>query len=173
MEQQRFEDTSMNFVHAQLKFRLSEQVLNVATVAITGLGTAAVLFVAVGSGHLRRANGRVAMGLRQLHAGAVPDDERDHVRVRPVPGRRRRRRSRVPGARRDARHHGALRTPSASRRSIARYPLPRRPPALRQRTRGPPRRGHRGARKARRSRSSARPAPARRRCSTSSRASTT
>ena len=36
----------MNFVHAQLKFRLSEQVLNVATVVITGLGTAAVLFVA-------------------------------------------------------------------------------------------------------------------------------
>ena len=46
MEQQRFEDTSLNFVHAQLKFRLSEQVLNVATVAITGLGTAVVLFVA-------------------------------------------------------------------------------------------------------------------------------
>ena len=46
MEQQRFEGTSLNFVHAQLKFRLSEQVLNVATVAITGLGTAAVLFFA-------------------------------------------------------------------------------------------------------------------------------
>ena len=46
IEQRRFEDTSMNFVHAQLKFRLSEQVLNVATVVITGLGTAAVLFVA-------------------------------------------------------------------------------------------------------------------------------
>ena len=45
-EQQRFEGTSLNFVHAQLKFRLSEQVLNVATVAITGLGTAAVLFFA-------------------------------------------------------------------------------------------------------------------------------
>jgi ABC-type multidrug transport system fused ATPase/permease subunit len=46
MEQQRFEGTSLNFVRAQLKFRLSEQVLNVATVAITGLGTAVVLFVA-------------------------------------------------------------------------------------------------------------------------------
>lgn len=46
MEQRRFEETSMNFVRAQLKFRLSEQVLNVATVAITGLGTAAVLFMA-------------------------------------------------------------------------------------------------------------------------------
>jgi ABC-type multidrug transport system fused ATPase/permease subunit len=46
MEQQRFEGTSLNFVRAQLKFRLSEQVLNVATVAITGLGTAAVLFFA-------------------------------------------------------------------------------------------------------------------------------
>jgi len=46
MEQRRFESTSMNFVNAQLRFRLSEQVLNVATVAITGLGTAAVLFFA-------------------------------------------------------------------------------------------------------------------------------
>jgi ABC-type multidrug transport system fused ATPase/permease subunit len=46
IEQRRFEETSMNFVNAQLKFRLSEQVLNVATVVITGLGTAAVLFVA-------------------------------------------------------------------------------------------------------------------------------
>lgn len=46
MEQRRFEGTSLNFVRAQLKFRLSEQVLNVATVAITGLGTAAVLLVA-------------------------------------------------------------------------------------------------------------------------------
>jgi len=46
MEQQRFEGTSLNFVEAQLRFRFSEQVLNVATVAITGLGTAAVLFFA-------------------------------------------------------------------------------------------------------------------------------
>jgi ATP-binding cassette, subfamily B, bacterial len=46
MEQRRFEETSLNFVRAQLKFRFSEQVLNVATVAITGLGTAAVLFIA-------------------------------------------------------------------------------------------------------------------------------
>ena len=46
MEQKRFEDASMNFVRAQLKFRLSEQVLNVATVIITGLGTTAVLYVA-------------------------------------------------------------------------------------------------------------------------------
>ena len=46
MEQQRFEGTSLNFVEAQLKFRFSEQVLNVATVAITGLGTALVLFFA-------------------------------------------------------------------------------------------------------------------------------
>jgi ABC-type multidrug transport system fused ATPase/permease subunit len=46
MEQKRFEGTSLNFVQAQLKFRLSEQVLNVATVAITGVGTAAVLLFA-------------------------------------------------------------------------------------------------------------------------------
>lgn len=45
-ERERFEGTSMSFVQAQLRFRLTEQVLNVATVAITGLGTAAVLLVA-------------------------------------------------------------------------------------------------------------------------------
>ena len=46
MEQERFEGTSMNFVRAQIRFRVAEQILNVATVAITGLGTAAVLLVA-------------------------------------------------------------------------------------------------------------------------------
>lgn len=46
MEQKRFEGTSMNFVRAQIRFRVAEQVLNVATVAITGLGTALVLLVA-------------------------------------------------------------------------------------------------------------------------------
>jgi len=46
MEQKRFEGTSLNFVQAQLKFRFSEQVLNVATVTITGVGTAAVLLFA-------------------------------------------------------------------------------------------------------------------------------
>jgi ABC-type multidrug transport system fused ATPase/permease subunit len=45
-ERERFEGTSMSFVRAQLRFRLAEQVLNVATVAITGLGTAAVLLIA-------------------------------------------------------------------------------------------------------------------------------
>jgi ATP-binding cassette subfamily B protein len=45
-EQERFEGTSLGFVRAQLRFRLAEQVLNVATVAITGIGTAAVLLVA-------------------------------------------------------------------------------------------------------------------------------
>ena len=46
MEQRRFEGTSLNFVRAQLRFRQAEQFLNVATVAITGLGTAAVLLLA-------------------------------------------------------------------------------------------------------------------------------
>ncbi|MEX2159388.1 MAG: ABC transporter ATP-binding protein [Dehalococcoidia bacterium] len=46
MEQKRFEDTSTNFVRAQIRFRVAEQILNVATVAITGLGTALVLLVA-------------------------------------------------------------------------------------------------------------------------------
>jgi ATP-binding cassette subfamily B protein/subfamily B ATP-binding cassette protein MsbA len=45
-ERERFEGTSMSFVQAQLRFRVTEQVLNVATVAITGMGTAAVLLVA-------------------------------------------------------------------------------------------------------------------------------
>ncbi len=58
MEQRRFEETSMNFVRAQMKFRVSEQVLNVATVAITGLGTAAVLFFA----SQRVVNGALTIG---------------------------------------------------------------------------------------------------------------
>ncbi len=45
-ESERFDSTSLLFVRAQLRFRVSEQVLNVATVAITGLGTAAVLLLA-------------------------------------------------------------------------------------------------------------------------------
>jgi ABC-type multidrug transport system fused ATPase/permease subunit len=57
-EQRRFEDTSLNFVNAQLKFRFAEQVLNVATVAITGLGTAAVLLMA----SWRVVNGAVSVG---------------------------------------------------------------------------------------------------------------
>ena len=49
------------------------------------------------------------LDLRHLHAGHLSDDEPDHVRLRPVPGRRRRRRPRVPGARRGLRHHGGAR----------------------------------------------------------------
>jgi ABC-type multidrug transport system fused ATPase/permease subunit len=45
-ERERFDSTSSSFVKAQLRFRGAEQLLNVATVAITGLGTAAVLLVA-------------------------------------------------------------------------------------------------------------------------------
>ena len=41
----RFEGTSHNFIRAQLRFRMAEQGLSVATMAITGLGTALVLFV--------------------------------------------------------------------------------------------------------------------------------
>jgi len=57
-EQERFETTSLNFVHAQLRFRLAEQFLNVATVAITGLGTTAVLLFA----SYRYVNGHVTIG---------------------------------------------------------------------------------------------------------------
>ena len=45
-EQERFDGISLGFVRAQLRFRLAEQFLNVATVAITGVGTAAVLLFA-------------------------------------------------------------------------------------------------------------------------------
>jgi ABC-type multidrug transport system fused ATPase/permease subunit len=57
-EQERFQATSLNFVNAQLKFRLAEQVLNVATVAITGIGTTAVLLFA----SWRYVNGHVTIG---------------------------------------------------------------------------------------------------------------
>jgi ABC-type multidrug transport system fused ATPase/permease subunit len=46
-ETDRFDETSNKFIKAQLRFRMAEQVLSVATMLITGLGTAAVLFVAV------------------------------------------------------------------------------------------------------------------------------
>lgn len=42
----RFDGTSRNFIRAQLRFRMAEQSLSVTTMAITGLGTALVLFVA-------------------------------------------------------------------------------------------------------------------------------
>ncbi len=46
-EHGRFEATSNRFIAAQLRFRLAEQSLTVATMLITGIGTAAVLWVAV------------------------------------------------------------------------------------------------------------------------------
>ena len=46
-EQDRFDETSEHFIAAQLRFRMAEQTLSVATMLITGLGTAAVLLVAV------------------------------------------------------------------------------------------------------------------------------
>ena len=45
-ESQRFDGTSRNFIRAQLRFRMAEQALSVATMAVTGLGTALVLYVA-------------------------------------------------------------------------------------------------------------------------------
>lgn len=45
-EHERFSDTSRSFVRAQLRFRGWEQALNAATVAITGVGTAAILVLA-------------------------------------------------------------------------------------------------------------------------------
>jgi ABC-type multidrug transport system fused ATPase/permease subunit len=57
-EQERFDTTSLSFVRAQLKFRLAEQFLNVATVVITGLGTTAVLLFAA----YRFVNGHVTIG---------------------------------------------------------------------------------------------------------------
>jgi ABC-type multidrug transport system fused ATPase/permease subunit len=46
-EHERFEETSKRFIAAQLRFRMAEQALSVATMLITGLGTAAVLLVAL------------------------------------------------------------------------------------------------------------------------------
>lgn len=45
-EEGRFEGTSRAFIKAQLRFRMAEQGLSVATMALTGLGTAVVLGVA-------------------------------------------------------------------------------------------------------------------------------
>lgn len=45
-ERERLETISMRFVRAQLKFRWSEQALNIATVSITGIATAVVLWAA-------------------------------------------------------------------------------------------------------------------------------
>ncbi|MEM7326685.1 MAG: ABC transporter ATP-binding protein [Actinomycetota bacterium] len=45
-EAARFDGTSRNFIRAQLRFRMAEQALSVGTMAITGLGTALVLYVA-------------------------------------------------------------------------------------------------------------------------------
>ena len=46
-EVDRFDETSNKFIRAQMKFRMSEQVLSVATMLITGVATAAVLLFAV------------------------------------------------------------------------------------------------------------------------------
>ncbi len=45
-ERQRLESISMRFVRAQLRFRWAEQALNIATVSITGIATAGVLWAA-------------------------------------------------------------------------------------------------------------------------------
>lgn len=57
-ETDRFDETSHRFIKAQLRFRMAEQVLSVATMLLTGLGTAAVLLVAT---H-RVINGAVTVG---------------------------------------------------------------------------------------------------------------
>lgn len=45
-EAARFDGTSRNFIQAQLRFRMAEQTLSVATMSLTGFGTALVLWVA-------------------------------------------------------------------------------------------------------------------------------
>ena len=45
-EGDKFHETSRRFVRAQLRFRTWEQVLNVVTVALTGIGSASVLYLA-------------------------------------------------------------------------------------------------------------------------------
>ncbi|HET6809937.1 MAG TPA: ABC transporter ATP-binding protein [Acidimicrobiales bacterium] len=57
-QRRRFNDISLAFVRAQLRFRLSEQTLNAVTVTITALATGAVIYVAT----LRVINGAVTVG---------------------------------------------------------------------------------------------------------------
>lgn len=57
-QRRRFNDISLAFVRAQLRFRLSEQTLNAVTVTITALATGAVIYVAT----LRVINGDVTVG---------------------------------------------------------------------------------------------------------------
>ena len=57
-EADRFDATSKNFIGAQLRFRMTEQGLSVATMAITGLGTALVLLTATN----RVVSGAVTVG---------------------------------------------------------------------------------------------------------------
>jgi ABC-type multidrug transport system fused ATPase/permease subunit len=57
-ETDRFDETSERFIKAQLRFRMTEQVLSVATMMLTGIGTAAVLLVAT----RRVINGPVSVG---------------------------------------------------------------------------------------------------------------
>jgi ABC-type multidrug transport system fused ATPase/permease subunit len=57
-ERDRFDETSNKFIAAQLKFRLAEQTLSVATMLITGIATSAVLLVAV----YRVIHGHVSVG---------------------------------------------------------------------------------------------------------------
>ena len=57
-EQDKFQGTSRRFVKAQLRFRTWEQVLNVVTVVITGLGSGAVLLLA----SRRVVNGSLSVG---------------------------------------------------------------------------------------------------------------
>ena len=45
-ERRRFDDISLSFVRAQLRFRWAEQALNVATVGITAVGTGVILWAA-------------------------------------------------------------------------------------------------------------------------------
>ncbi|MGF1598647.1 MAG: ABC transporter ATP-binding protein [Acidimicrobiales bacterium] len=64
-ERQRFDGTSRNFIAAQLRFRMAEQSLLVATMTLTGLGTALVLLTA--------ANREGAVDLDDLGSGVVFD----------------------------------------------------------------------------------------------------
>jgi ABC-type multidrug transport system fused ATPase/permease subunit len=57
-EQDKFQTTSLRFVRAQLRFRTWEQILNVVTVIITGVGSGAVLLLA----SQRVVNGSLSVG---------------------------------------------------------------------------------------------------------------
>ena len=108
-ERERLEAISMRFVRAQLQVPVGRAAAQHRHRQHHGDRHRRRAVDGVAQRHRGHRDRRVAVGLRHLHAGDLPADEPGDVRVRPVPGRRRRRRAGVPGARHRARHHRTAR----------------------------------------------------------------